>query len=521
MLFKRAFLNIKHNAAKNVILLILFSVILGIALSLLVVFLSANGHVSYLQKALGSAVNLRGPILYAGDGGIASTFVDPEDALLFTDSDYVESYNYIRGDGYIDFVDMDIVLDDENRGLYEYMLTHAKDGIESDGTINALSNSMYFDAFTVYGFKLTQGEHITDDDKNAIIISEKLANVNGLTIGDEITLRSIGLGNRYSGYTEEDVKYAAMTIVGLCTAPDVHEVGYSNERGAWASPDNMVFGSFAVTSWLMDFKSEYETPQIERVTVHLKDPRDIDAFIEETRKKMNIEEVSDSVSGFNIPIDENVMTEKKEEALSAAFEKERNYSLQVDKEWYNMITKPMESIRNLIGAFILLLLLFGSLAIMVLVIAISLKGRKKEFGVLLSMGETKRSILGQVFIEILIPLLAAAIIGLFISQAAQPVIEGYSTGIIAGENREIKSDNKERLENMDFIWHEVDATASLHMWNRNPKTTVIDSSIEYQAGAEVYIVYFLVAFGVILAALAVQLLTILRINPAQMLRKQD
>ena len=194
----------KRGIGKNLILVILFSMIFAVTLSLLLVFLSASKKVDYMQKALGSAVTLSGPRLYKS-GVVERALVYQEDAEKFIDSKYVESYNYVNSYGFIDFLDIELVTNEENIGFYEYMIEHSSSGILSDGSIVAVSNPKYFDAFTVYGFKLVESEYFTNEDKNSVLISERLAKKNGLEVGDEIKIRSIGLGRSFVEISEDDI----------------------------------------------------------------------------------------------------------------------------------------------------------------------------------------------------------------------------------------------------------------------------------------------------------------------------
>ena len=519
MYLKRAIYSMKRGIGKNLILVILFSVIFAVTLSLLLVFLSASKKVDYMQKALGSAVTLKGPLYHQTPNRVGNKPVYQEDAEKFRDSKYVESYNYIESGGYIDFADFEPATNEENVGLYEYMLEHSPDTMMANGTITAVSNPEYYDAFTVYDFKLIEGEYFTDEDKNSILISENLAKKNELRIGDEIKLRTIGLGSKFTGFTEEDVKYATMTISGLFSSPNIHEVGYDNNV-VWEHPDNMVFASFEIASDLMGVEGKYNTTQIDRFTVYLKSSNDVDAFIEETKTKMNIEKVVDTVDGYEYAFGGSAIEYEERDSFIAAFDKERSYTIYVDKKWYDMVARPMETIRNIIGMFILGVLL-GSIIVMVLIISISLKGRKREFGVLLSMGETKGKIMGQMFVEILLPLVLAACIGIALSAVAQPIIENFSTQTLATEARETQEENKKILNDERFEYEELNNNIRLHLWERNSKGLVVDSDLEYQAEPAVYFLYFGTVFALIFVALTIQIFVVLRVNPARMLTKKE
>ena len=66
------------------------------------------------------------------------------------------------------------------------------------------------------------------------------------------------------------------------------------------------------------------------------------------------------------------------------------------------------------------ILLFGILT------SLSVKGRKREIGILLSMGEHRKRILGQFVLENLVPVLIALV---FAALCATPTAEYFATGV--------------------------------------------------------------------------------------------
>ncbi len=82
------------------------------------------------------------------------------------------------------------------------------------------------------------------------------------------------------------------------------------------------------------------------------------------------------------------MTAEERKALEARYDESPFYTLYLDDEWYETVAKPVESVRNMMGAF-LAVVLVGSAVVLGLVVVLSLRGRKREFGILLAMGEQR------------------------------------------------------------------------------------------------------------------------------------
>ena len=68
---------------------------------------------------------------------------------------------------------------------------------------------------------------------------------------------------------------------------------------------------------------------------------------------------------------------------------EWSYQLIRNKEWYEMVAKPVEKLNRLIGYMIVGFVTAGILLFGILT-SLSVKGRKREIGILLSMGGTQK-----------------------------------------------------------------------------------------------------------------------------------
>ena len=187
-----------------------------------------------------------------------------------------------------------------------------------------------------------------------------------------------------------------------------------------------------------------------------------------------------------------------------------------------MVAVPMESVRNLLGIF-LVIVLIGSAVVLALVVLLSLRGRHREFGILLAMGEPKRKVIGQIFVEVFAPLLVAAILGAILgTQVVVPLAEDYSSGLLSVRAREEQTDLRASIDDRDF-WYYVQDGRFIHeeFSHHSYRTIVVADSVPYEAGPEVYGAYFTLDFGMVVLILLIQMLSVLRVKPARILTRRE
>ena len=529
MFLKRAFYSMKYRKGQNIALTVAYTLLFALTLGILLVYLSMSSQVDYLQKSLGCAVTMRTNVNNYGTPQLCIQYCDilQEDGDAFVDSSYVKSYNKV---GYIQTCVMENGLEpvvrDSNLDLYKYQTmngTGRTAGYAGNCLVVPVTQSEPYDLFTVYGFSLIEGRHFTAEDTDAIIISKQLAERNGLKIGDQMTIASSYFAQVHWYESEDDIQHIPLTICGLMDVPDAQEMGY--EVGIVDSdPYNIVLTSYEATKALTNIY--VPEPKLQWVTAYLKSSDDLDAFIEETKQKFSIDAVLSTVSDFGYGMDTESTAGLKvlQEAYDRFASGYVSYVLVLDNEWYTTVAKPVESIRNLMGIF-LLVVLIGSAVVLALVVVISLRGRKREFGILLAMGEPKRKVIGQIFLEIFAPLLIAAVLGTLLgTQILVPMAEDYSSSLLSTQSREDQTDLRESNKNLTkFYFGSFERTRYMpdDLRFRSPRTISVVNSVSYIAGPEVYAAYFGLDFGMVILILLMQLLSVLRVKPAKILTGRE
>lgn len=141
---------------------------------------------------------------------------------------------------------------------------------ENAGKIVASSNSENDSYFTEGGFKLTEGTAITSENGNAVLIHEKFAERNGLTIGDTIQLSDVTDKNRVTDVTVAGIFTSTKEQDAIGTAPSCDLY------------DNIVFTDLATASYLL-YGTEDET-NIQFGDFHVNDPEELDRIMEQVQE---------------------------------------------------------------------------------------------------------------------------------------------------------------------------------------------------------------------------------------------
>lgn len=231
------------------------------------------------------------------------------------------------------------------------------------------TSTEYSSWFLTRKVALTKGRHITKEDKNAIIISEDLANTLGLKLGDTISATI---------NPENNDPYATYTIVGLFEVL-VDEADPKNNLEGNLSNDDL-YGGYSYY-WFADMNS-YATllqnyaddlANIEKgfnlADFYVTDPQNLEQIIHDVQ----------SIDGIDWD----------------------DYELSANDEVFERTGSSMSDISTLIRT-LLLIIVAVSTCIVILILSMWVKSRIHETGILLSAGISKRAILMQYMLEILL-----------------------------------------------------------------------------------------------------------------------
>jgi putative ABC transport system permease protein len=265
----------------------------------------------------------------------------------------------------------------------------AASGMGPDGTatVGVLDSALLPD-FRSGTFQLLSGAHLTaaDKDKRLLLIEERLARKNGLKTGDKITL----------GANEGTAK-AEFTVAGIYRDP---RPSSEPEPEYFVDPANMLYASIGGFAGLN--ATEEGSLKVTKATFLLQDAEDLPKFKEEAERIAGSE-----LDGFQLDANDKAIRQ---------------------------MTGPLDSIGSTAALAMWLIGIAGA-AVLVLLVNLAVRQRRKEYGVLLAMGEKKWKLIAQQALEIVA--VAALAIGLS-SLFTQSLTQSASRSLLGAEAAEAR-----------------------------------------------------------------------------------
>ena len=210
-------------------------------------------------------------------------------------------------------------------------------------------------------YTLEEGRHIQPDDSYAVLISKELADKNGLSVGDDITM-----------YDLDSDSENTFEIVGI----------FSGTEGM--SKDAMMADGIPANQGYIDMNSYNEI--FDRDAMKL---GSLDVYVDSAE---NVQDVLETIQ--NLPEI-----------------KDKTFTYSTDTENFDLISNPLSSIQAMVDTAVIVIAVTGA-AIIVLLLVLWTRGRKKEAGILMAVGRSKVEIVLQFLMEnilIAVPAVAASL----------------------------------------------------------------------------------------------------------------
>jgi len=224
----------------------------------------------------------------------------------------------------------------------------------------ASTNTVYDSYFAGGYLALVAGRPLTTSDPNAVLISKALAERNGLSVGDSITLRMSEMKASMMGYDSADT-CIEVEIIGLFQATAKSTATLSN----W-SMDNSLFTTLDV---IRAVRPDMGDEGYEKISFYVNDLAQLASIVASVKALPEL-----NPAGFIVSADQSGV---------------------------DAVMEPLANMNSLVSMLIILILAIGG-AILYLVLASRMKERVHESGVLLSLGLTKRSIVAQYITEVML-----------------------------------------------------------------------------------------------------------------------
>ena len=383
-LIANAMKNLLRNKGRNILIAAVTLAIIVSAVATLTINNAAAKIIDDIRLELGSRVEVRQDFIEMRQIGLGKedvSYISIDNFISFADSDYLRKTIF-------------------NAEMYAWSDAFYAVGDASHGAGSRVND--YGETVMIETLKListSQPDTLTDfgtlrgiisgrmfDGQNECIISEAIAALNGVGLGDAIELR---------GAYAMDKTYI-LTVVGIY-ADDTEEYTswFLEMNGRFAdNRRNEVITSFDTlmaagweTNAGLDMKTYY----------FLRDPDDINKFESEVRSK-------------GLPI---------------------TYNVSINQAAYDKVTGPLSGMKGAAVTFMVVILILGAI-VLALISYLAVRERKYEVGVLRAMGMERGKVAAGILTEAITIALICLAVGLGAGNTlAQPVADGILAGRVA------------------------------------------------------------------------------------------
>ncbi|MGF9770596.1 ABC transporter permease [Bacillus albus] len=472
---KRAILSMKKRIGTSLILMAVFLIVTNLVLSGFTIQNASKKAADAARKKLGADVTLGLDFDKLGQQARETgempkpTKLNTKEADQLAKSKYVKDYNYIGNTfGISDGLKLVGASEGEEERKGKAGMAAVRGG-SSSGTeidmnasfmIEGVRKTALQESFKNGKSKIIDGKPITEQmkDQNVALMEKRLAELNNLKVGDKVKVQS--------GDKKETLE---VEIIGIY---ETNEQAMGQQAPPIMDPANKLYMPHS-TMKKLEVDQGISSVQ---VVYFLNDPQYIDAFKKEA-KKSNID--------FNY------------------------YKLDAHDSLYKQMIGPIENISSTSQMIIYIVSIAGAI-ILGLIIMLSIKGRRKEMGILLSIGEKKWKLMAQFVVEVVC--IAILAFGLSITTGAK-VSQYIGDNLLSNEIATVS-------EETDTSQHGTVMIAGPGGTLQNQKEDPIDKIDVSVTGEDVG---KMGGIGLAIAIIATLLpaLSILRLNPKQILLKDE
>ncbi|MCS4473314.1 ABC transporter permease [Clostridium botulinum] len=483
---KRAMLSISKKKIKSLILFVVFLVIANMVLVGLSIQTATKKSTELAREKLGSDVTLkineqkfmeqRRNNKEEGSSSRPSLTTDIADTLK--DNEHVTQYNYISSSFGLaknfENVKNEDSSDDTNseekpKGMFKMggsdVTTMPE--ISFSGTIatNLLSDFKNGDS------KITEGRGITKDDagKNVAVIEKNLAKENSLKVGSKIQVASL-----------DENTTLELEVVGIYEV-NSDENTNDNRNMDFLNPYNKIYMPYDVVSKVSTGDST-DSKNITSAVYFMDNADNIESFKEYAKnKKIDLE----------------------------------TYTLDANDQLYTQMVGPIENVGSFSKTLVATVSIAGAM-ILVLIIALSLKDRKYEIGVLLSLGESKFKVISQLIVEVLLVASIAFATSAFTGNLAANKI---GDTLLANEIEVTESSSAQ--ENQNFGGRGTMAVGPGRMNSNVTKNADVVKEMDVSVTSKDLEKLAGIGLLIVIASAAIPTISVLRFSPKTILSKRE
>ena len=490
-MLKRAKISVTRRKSKTIIFFLFLFIVANLVLSSISIKNATEESMKMARVSLGSEV-----ILQTNMEKIRDEFMNNKDNEQFTDENKkddmknmhnamdestatLNDVNKLKEISYVTDVKyhFNVNATEKSFSLYE----SSKDDNNNDRPgfdkkmnsglqVKAINTFKLEDNYVNGTIKLTSGEAFDETKNDTAIISYELATENNLKVGDKITI------------TSSDDKDVELEIIGI----------YQNsETDKFNNNYNLIYVNTNTGAKLLT-EEEYNDGnyKVSKAVFYLDDPENADKFKEEANKL---------VTDFS----------------------DRNLTLDIDNESYEQMISSIEGVAKFSNT-VLVIVVIASIVVISLMVINSLKDRNYEIGVLLSLGEKRKKIIGQFIIELVIiatfAFIASIGSSLLVSQKLADTLLENQTTVTEKMNTSV-SGNRGNGAVMNRNMNKREDMSVGKMTGLGTSKTI--DSIDVSVTIKDIALLFVIGYGIILVSMIVPSIKILHSDPKDILSRRE
>ena len=377
-MLKRSWLSIRRKLGRTVILSLIFFMMANLVLAAFIIKSAVGAQMDYAKSTLGGTVSIQADMDTIREnqkaemekGGNPSEMfkemsrpsVDVKTANEIASSytDYIKDYSYETAAS-ANANNLETV---ESKGFGGGKMPNGmpsgfnfsgqsnnsddEDTLDADITISGINAYAYINGVQSETITIKDGSYFDESSDGQVMISYEFAELNSLKVGDTFKLKNI--------YTEAEIP---LTVIGIYDS--------SEER---ADANTMYMNTETAAKFLSSDDYNSGNYDVDDVNFYMVNSDNAEEFV----NKINSE-----------------FTELAENNLKVA----------VDTSEYDSIANSIESVGSFANT-ILIIVIVAAIIIITLIVTINVKDRRYEIGVLMSLGASKKNIIGQIATELLI-----------------------------------------------------------------------------------------------------------------------
>lgn len=383
-MLKRSRLSIQRKLGRTIILALIFFMMANLVLAAFIIKSAVSAQMNYAKSTLGGTVtiqadmetireNQKAEIEKGGNPGemfkeISRPSIDVKTANEIATSypDYIKDYSYEvsasansnnletvetkgfggMGGGMPNMGGMPGGMDFGRNGSSSSSSSDTT--LDADITISGINAYAYISGVENETITIKDGTYFDEDSVDSVMVSYEFAELNSLKVGDTIKLKN--------PYTEKEI---TLSIIGIYDS--------SEER---MNANTMYMNTETAAKFLSDTDYNDGNYNVQNANFYMTNSDHADEFV----SKINSE-----------------FSELAENNLEVA----------VDTSEYDSIANSIESVGGFANT-ILIIVIIATIIIIALIVTINVKDRRYEIGVLMSLGASKKNIVGQIATELII-----------------------------------------------------------------------------------------------------------------------